>query len=93
VGILGLIICFRGVDTVSTDYSICLLAVLGRPPNKGSKNLYIWRIALMVIGPHNNGVVGFINRSVLYRSSLRTEITKITILSPKVSILPVVTAS
>jgi hypothetical protein len=47
----------------------------------------------MVVGPHNNGVIGFIDRSVLYRSSLRTEITKITTLSPKVSILPVVTAS
>jgi hypothetical protein len=93
VGILGSIICFRGVNTVSIDYSICLLAVLGRPPNKGSKNLCIWRITLMVVGPYNNGVIGFINRSVLYKSSLRTEITKIIILSPKVSILPVVTAS
>jgi hypothetical protein len=41
MGIPGLIIYFRGVDAVSIDYSICLLAVLGRPPNKGSKNLYI----------------------------------------------------
>jgi hypothetical protein len=41
VGILGSIIYFRGIYTVSIDYSICLLAVLGRPPNKGSKNLYI----------------------------------------------------
>jgi hypothetical protein len=30
----------------------------------------------MVVGPYTNGVIGFINRSVLYRSSLRTKITK-----------------
>jgi hypothetical protein len=47
----------------------------------------------MVVGPYNNSVIRFINRSVLYRSSLQTKITKITTLSPKVSILQVVTAS
>jgi hypothetical protein len=47
----------------------------------------------MVVGPYTNGVIGFINRSVLYKSSLRAEFTKRTILSPKVSILPAVTAS
>jgi hypothetical protein len=74
VGILGLIIYFRGIDIVSVYCLICLLAVLRRPPNKGSKNLYIWRIALIVVSPYNNGVIGFINRSVLYRSSLWTKI-------------------
>jgi hypothetical protein len=35
----------------------------------------------MVIGPYTNGVIGFINRSVLYRSSLRAEITNLNYLN------------
>jgi hypothetical protein len=42
---------------VSIDCSICFLAVLRRPPNKGSKDLYIRRIALCVASPYINGVI------------------------------------
>jgi hypothetical protein len=78
---------------VSTDYLICFLAVLRRPPNKGSKDLCIRRIALCVTSPYIDGIVELLIELFYIEAATRIIFTKTLTLSQKKSILPPVTAS
>jgi hypothetical protein len=78
---------------VSIDCSICFLAVLRRPPNKGSKDLYIRRIALCVASPYINGVIELLIELFYIEAATHMIFTKTLTSSLKKSILPPVTAS
>jgi hypothetical protein len=78
---------------VSTDCSIYFLAVLRRPPNKGSKDLCIRRIASCVASPHINGVVELLIELFCIEAATRIIFTKTSTPSLKKSILPPITAS
>jgi hypothetical protein len=78
---------------VSIDYSICFLAILRRPPNKGSKDLYIRRIASCVISPYINGVIELLIELFYIEAATCIIFTKTLTLLLKKSILPPVTAS
>ena len=70
------------------DYLICFLAVLRRPPNKGSKDLYIRRIASCVASPYINGVVKLLIELFCIEAATYIIFTKTLILLLKKSILP-----
>jgi hypothetical protein len=88
-----LIIYFRSADAVLIDCLICFLAVLRRPPNKGSKDPCIWRIALCIASPHINSVVELLIELFCMEAAMCMIFMKTLILSLKKSILPLVTAS
>jgi hypothetical protein len=78
---------------VSIDCLICFLAVLRRPPNKGSKDLYIRRIALCVASPYIDGVVELLIELFCIEAAMCMIFTKTSTPSLKKSILPPITAS
>jgi hypothetical protein len=78
---------------VSIDCLICFLAILRRPPNKGSKDLYIRRIASCVASPYINSVIKLLIELFYIEAATRIIFTKTLTPSLKKSILPPITAS
>jgi hypothetical protein len=78
---------------VLINYSIYFLAILRRPPNKGSKDLYIQRIASCVTSPYINGVIKLLIELFYIKAAIYMIFTKTLTPLLKKSILPPVTAS
>jgi hypothetical protein len=73
---------------VLIDCLICFLAVLRRPLNKGSKDLYIQRIALCIASPYINGVIELLMELFYIEVITRIIFIKTLTLLLKKSILP-----
>jgi hypothetical protein len=78
---------------VSTDCLIYFLAILRRPPNKGSKDLCIRRIASCIASPYINGIIELLIELFYIEAATHMIFTKTLTSSLKKSILPPVTAS